>query len=140
MKDFPKTTLIFFGSQENSKYGTLRSIIALILLLGILLIVKLTGSEFSKSLIERPIGIFLAIIVIISAVCVQVPTNRYDALKYGASVGAALSIIAVIAWSKDLNVLSLSFVASSILLTAIISVIVYELSTSLRWYPSQRQI
>ena len=140
MKDFPKTTLIFLGSQENSKYGTLRSIIALILLLGILLIVKLTLSDFSKSLIERPIGIFLAIIVIVSAICVQVPTDRYDALKYGASVGAALSIIAVIAWSKDLNVLSLSFVASSILLTAIISVIVYQLSTSLRWYPSQRQI
>ena len=140
MTDFPKTTLIFFGSQENSKYGTLRSIIALILLLGILLIVKLTLSDFSKSLIERPIGIFLAIIVIVSAICVQVPTDRYDALKYGASVGAALSIIAVIAWSKDLNLLSLSFVASSILLTAIISVIVYQLSTSLRWYPSQRQI
>ena len=140
MKDFPKTTLIFFGSQENSKYGTLRSIIALMLLLGILFILKLTGSEFSKSLIERPIGVLLTIIVIVSAICVQVPTDRYDALKYGASIGAALSIIAVVAWSKDLNVSSISFVALSTLLTAIISVIVYELSTSLRWYPSQPQI
>jgi hypothetical protein len=127
-----KTTLIFFGSKENSKYGTLRSVIALVLLLGILFIMKQTGSQLVN---QRPIGVFLALIVIVSAICVQVPTGRYDALKYGASVGAALSIIAVVAWSKDLNLSSLGFVISSTFLASFISLIVFEISTKLEWYP-----
>jgi uncharacterized membrane protein len=137
MKDDSKTTLIFFGSMENSKYGTLRSVIALALLVGILFVLKQLGTELSKSLTERPIGVLIALVVIVSAICVQVPTDRYDALKYGASVGAALSLIAVVAWSKDLNASSAGFVVSSTLLASVISVIVYELSKKLRWYPTQ---
>jgi uncharacterized membrane protein len=134
MKDDSKTTLIFFGSMENSKYGTLRSIIALALLVGILFVLKQLGTELSKSLTERPIGVLIALVVIVSAICVQVPTDRYDALKYGASVGVALSLIAVVAWSKDLNASSAGFVVSSTLLASVISVIVYELSKKLGWY------
>jgi uncharacterized membrane protein len=137
MKDNSKTTLIFFGSMENSKYGTLRSVIALALLVGILFVLKQLGTELSKSLTERPIGVLIALVVIVSAICVQVPTDRYDALKYGASVGAALSLIAVVAWSKDLNESSAGFVVSSTLLASVISVIVYELSKKLGWYPTQ---
>jgi uncharacterized membrane protein len=137
MKDNSKTTLIFFGSMENSKYGTLRSVIALVLLVGILFVLKQLGTELSKSLTERPIGVLIVLVVIVSAICVQVPIDRYDALKYGASVGAALSLIAVVAWSKDLNASSAGFVVSSTLLASIISLIVYELSKKLDWYPIQ---
>jgi uncharacterized membrane protein len=137
MKDNSKTTLIFFGSMENSKYGTLRSVIALVLLVGILFALKQLGTELSKSLTERPIGVLIVLVVIVSAICVQVPIDRYDALKYGASVGAALSLIAVVAWSKDLNASSAGFVVSSTLLASIISLIVYELSKKLDWYPIQ---
>lgn len=137
MKDNSKTTLIFFGSMENSKYGTLRSVIALVLLVGILFVLKQLGTELSKSLTERPIGVLIVLVVIVSAICVQVPIDRYDALKYGASVGAALSLIAVVAWSKDLNASSAGFVVSSTLVASIISLIVYELSKKLDWYPIQ---
>lgn len=137
MEDVSKTTLIFFGSVENSKYGTLRSVIATALILGILFVITKTDSELSKLLTERPISVLLALIVIVSAICVQVPADRYDALKYGASVGVAFSIIAVVAFSKDINTSSVGFVVSSTLLSSLISLIVYELSKKLGWYPFQ---
>jgi beta-lactamase regulating signal transducer with metallopeptidase domain len=135
MTDIPKTTLIFFGSRENSKYGTLRSMIALTLIILVLFIIKLFHNEFYDSLINRKIGLILAIVVIISAITVQVPTGVYDAMKYGASVGAFLSVISAVALSSDFNTESVLFVITSTFITSIISVIVYKISNNINWYP-----
>jgi hypothetical protein len=130
-----KTTLIFFGNIENSKYGTLRSTIAIVLVIIVLLMLKQFNEVLYESIIERKFGLFLAIVVIVSAICVQVPANRYDAIKYGMSVGIVLSVIAAVAWSPKFNMSNVGFILGSGITTSLISLIVYEMSRNLGWYP-----
>lgn len=135
MKTNEKTNLIYFGDLENSKYGTYRSIIALFLIVLVLLFVQSKSFFFKDIFKERLIGLVLLIIAVVSAICVIVPHNDYDVLKYGASIGAFLAIIAIVSYSKTLNWNSLLFLVSSILVISVISWIVFKLSTVFNWYP-----
>ena len=134
-----KTTLVYFGDSENSKYGTLRSIIALVLCVCLFFSLKLISESVYDKLVINKFGVFLAIVAIVSALCVVVPYSNYDALKYGASVGAFLSIIAIIAWysSKEdkININSLWVLVVSTVVFSIMSFIVYFLSKKWNWYP-----
>ena len=137
-----KTTIVYFGDLENSKYGTLRSIIALVLCLVFLLLIKISNESLFSKLEKNKVLVFVSIVAIVSALCVVVPYSNYDALKYGASVGAVLSIIALTAWyssdkDADENVTldSLLFFIISTVVFSFISFSVYFLSEKLNWYP-----
>jgi len=137
-----RTTLVYFGDLENSKYGTLRSIIALVLCLVFLLLIKISNESLFSKLEKNKVLVFVSIVAIVSALCVVVPYSNYDALKYGASVGAVLSIIALTAWyssdkDADENVTldSLLFFIISTVVFSFISFSVYFLSEKLNWYP-----
>lgn len=135
MKTNEKTNLIYFGDLENSKYGAYRSIIALFLIVLVLLFVQSKSVFFKDIFKERLIGLILVIIAVVSAICVIVPHNDYDVLKYGASIGAFVAIIAIVSYSKTLNLNSLLFLFSSILVISVISWIVFKLSTMFNLYP-----
>lgn len=135
MKENVKTNLIYFGTLENSKYGTLRSLIAITLLFIILSIMYVVSSFYKKIIKERILGIIILCIALVSALCVIVPQDEYDAIKYGGSIGAFFSIIVIVSYSEILDWNSLIFLISSILLGMLISFTVYKISKKLDWYP-----
>ena len=130
-----KTTLIYFGSTENSKYGTLRSCIAFLLYVIVFFSLYVINKDFYNKLMNRKLNVFISIVVIVSAICVVVPTDNYDALKYGASVGACLSLIAISAWSDKFNWNSFAVFIFSTIIFALISLLVYIVSKNMGWYP-----
>ena len=137
-----RTTLVYFGDLENSKYGTLRSIIALVLCLVFLLLIKISNESLFSKLEKNKVLVFVSIVAIVSALCVVVPYSNYDALKYGASIGAVLSIIALTAlYSSDkdadenVTLDSLLFFIISTVVFSFISFSVYFLSEKWNWYP-----
>lgn len=135
MSESKKTTLIYFGSKENSKYGTLRSIITLTLVSVLFLSLKYINSELFEKLMKRKTMLFVSLIAVVSAMTVIVPSDSFDAAKYGASVGAVVSIIFATAWSEEVNIGKIIFIISSIVSGALISTAVYNISTKLDWYP-----
>jgi len=135
MKENVKTNLIYFGTLENSKYGTLRSLIAITLLIIIFSIMYIVSSFYKKIIKERILGIIILCIALVSALCVIVPQDEYDAIKYGGSIGAFFSIIVIVSYSEILDWNSLIFLISSILLGMLISFTVYKISKKLDWYP-----
>lgn len=137
-----KTTLVYFGDLENSKYGTLRSIIALVLCVCLFFSLSISNKTVYDKLMKNKFGVFLSIVAIVSALCVVVPYSNYDALKYGASVGAFLSIIALTAWyssdkdaDENVTLNSLLFFSTSTVVFSFISFSVYFLSEKWNWYP-----
>jgi hypothetical protein len=130
-----QTTLNYFGSIENSKYGLFRSLIAFVLILTGVFLTKLTKPSLYQTMLDRKLGVFLVIVAVVSAISVQVPADPYDALMYGASVGLVLSIVAAAAWSPEFKWGSVGFVALGTVKCAVIAWIVYELSKYLNWYP-----
>ena len=130
-----KTNLIYFGTFENSKYGTLRSLIAITALIIIFSIMYGASSFYKRIIKERILGIVILCIALVSALCVIVPQNDYDAIKYGGSIGAFFSIIVIVSYSEIIDWNSLIFLISSILIGMLISVIVYKISNKLDWYP-----
>ena len=89
---YPKTTLIFFGSSRNSLFGLYRSIVAFVAIVVVVLAAR--RSRIARALVQTPRRLAIALVVavvVVSAIAVQVPTSKYDAVKYSGSVGAALS-------------------------------------------------
>lgn len=135
MSDVKKTTLIYFGSRTNSKFGTLRSTITFMLLCIVFISLKYINNELFNVLMDRKIMLFISSIAITSAMTVVVPTNSFDAVKYGASVAIVLSIIAVTAWSSKIGTNEIAFIVINTILGAMLSIIVYNVSKKLDWYP-----
>jgi len=135
MKENTKTNLIYFGTLENSKYGTLRSLIAFFLIVVILCIMYLVSSFYKRIIKERILGIIILCIAIVSALCVIVPQDDYDAIKYGGSVGAFFSIIVIVSYSEIIDWNSLIFLICSILMGMLVTFSVYKISKKLEWYP-----
>jgi hypothetical protein len=97
-----------------------------------LLVLKCTGLT-GDILQTRKVGLFISIIALISALNVVVPTDNYDAVKYGASVGVFTAIIALSGNLQTTNVFLL--VALIIFVCVWNALAVYNISTSLGWYP-----
>jgi len=75
-----QTQLIFFDSQYNSKLGTKRALIALPIITILFLILNTSYSRsFWKYLVP--------IVLLVSAIAVQLPQNNKQASVYGALVG-----------------------------------------------------
>jgi hypothetical protein len=135
MSDTKKTTLIYFGSPKNSKFGTLRGGLAFVLLCVSFLFLKYINNELFVMLMGRKTMLFVSLIAIVSALTVVVPTDTFDAAKYGASVAIVLSICIATAWSADIKKGGIAFIITSTILGALISTIVYVVSKKLEWYP-----
>ena len=132
-----KTTLIYFGDINNSKYGTIRGFIAFFLLIPVFLLTMKIAPTFYNQMINDRTGLFIGMVVIVSALCVHVPHDIYDALKYGASVGFCLSTIAVIARTEKMNSMkTIVFVLTSTKILSLLSVITYLISKEYNLYPT----
>ena len=75
-----QTQLIFFDSQYNSLQGTKRSLIALPFITALFLILNISNPRSFWQYL-------LPIILLVSAICVQLPQNNTQATVYGALVG-----------------------------------------------------
>lgn len=132
MESSKKTTLIYFGDVNNSKYGTIRSAIALFIILIISGIVSYINNDFYKFIMSRKVGSFLCLVIYISAICVHVPSDSFDIVKYGTSIGLLCSMFSVVGGSTKIkcNVITLGC-----LLSVVVSYLVYELSLYFELYP-----
>jgi hypothetical protein len=140
MTNYPKTTLIFFGSTTNSRYGLYRSLIAFVILAA--LIVSAKDTKLGETLLSHKVTTFLLLVVIVSGLTVQVPTSTYDAVKYGASVSGALSFVAAatlrLAGARATIMQSALGIFLATAIGGAISAVVYMLSKRLKWYPTER--
>lgn len=139
---YPKTTLIFFGSSRNSLFGLYRSIVAFVAIV-VVVGVATKRSRIARALVQTPRRLAIALVVavvVVSALTVQVPTSAYDVVKYGASVGGALSIVAgaaIMLIAKNVSISNVVMhVAIAIVLSATIASFVFVIAKKLRWYPS----
>ena len=115
-----QTQLIFFDSQYNSLQGTKRSLIALPIIIMLFLILNISyPRSFWKYLLPT--------ILLVSAICVQLPENKTQASVYGALVGfvifgtsSSLYADTILNFLKDTS-LGIAFCAFASLLTFIIS-------------------
>jgi hypothetical protein len=135
MSENIKTTLIYFGNLENSKYGTLRSFIAILLVVLSLFGLMNLSDNFKDIVKKRKLGVLIGIIALVSAMCVIVPRDDFDAIKYGLSIGAVISIFIFISYYENLIWKHLLYFSISTLSIGIITYIVYILSKKLDWYP-----
>ncbi|MCH9718015.1 MAG: hypothetical protein K0U52_13180 [Gammaproteobacteria bacterium] len=141
---YPKTTLIFFGSRRNSLFGLYRSIVAFLAIVVVVVVgVATKRSRIARALVQTPRRLAIALVVavvVVSALTVQVPTSTYDVVKYGASVGGALSIVAgaaIMLIAKNVSIANVVMhVAIAIVLSATIASFVFVIAKKLRWYPS----
>jgi len=95
----------------------------------------LVSSFYKRIIKERILGIIILCIAIVSALCVIVPQDDYDAIKYGGSVGAFFSIIVIVSYSEIIDWNSLIFLICSILMGMLVTFSVYKISKKLEWYP-----
>ena len=130
-----KTTLIYFGDLKNSKYGTLRSLIAIALVTLFLFIFATISDEFKDNLKKRKLAVVIGVIALVSAMCVVVPKDDFDAVKYGLSIGAVISIFIIISYHETLHLKQLFEFLISTLSIGLSTYIVYILSKKLDWYP-----
>lgn len=135
MSENIKTTLIYFGSLENSKYGTLRSLIALALVILFLLFFVNISEDFKDIIKKRKIGVIIGIIALVSAMCVIVPRDDFDAIKYGLSIGAVISTFIFISYYETLKLNQIPQFLISTISIGIITYIVYLVSKKFDWYP-----
>jgi hypothetical protein len=138
---YPKTTLIFFGSSRNSLFGLYRSIVAFVAIVVVVLAAR--RSRIARALVQTPRRLAIALVVavvVVSAIAVQVPTSTYDVVKYGASVGGALSIVAgaaIMLTAKNVSMTNVVMhVATAIILSATIASFVFVIAKKRQWYPS----
>ena len=138
---YPKTTLIFFGSSRNSLFGLYRSIVAFVAIVVVVLAAR--RSRIARALVQTPRRLAIALVVavvVVSAIAVQVPTSTYDVVKYGASVGGALSIVAgaaIMLIAKNVSISTVVMhVAIAIVLSATSATFVFVIAKKLRGYPS----
>lgn len=89
-----RTKLVYFSSTEDSKNGTIRGGVAMLLLLVISAIWYSLTSIIKKEkqvdkvpLISKIISIFLVLLLLGSAIAVQLPSSGKEAAFYGALVG-----------------------------------------------------
>lgn len=122
------TSLIYFGDTNNSLYGTLRSTIAITLIM-----IWLIFATYISKLEFDWVRMIMLAVALTSAICVIVPYSNYDAAKYGASIGLLTCLI--ILSVSDLEADKIWFAISAIAACTIVSVIVYQSSTALGWYP-----
>ena len=135
MSENIKTTLIYFGNLENSKYGTFRSFIAIFLLILFLLGFMKLSDDFKEIIKKRKIGIVIGIIALVSAMCVIVPRDDFDAIKYGLSIGAVISTFIFISYYETLKLNQIPQFLISTISIGIITYIVYLVSKKFDWYP-----
>lgn len=144
-----KTELVFFDGLHQSKNGTLRGLIAFILLMAFSSlwffitydwmykssIQKLNSSLFSARTI---ISFILIYLLVCSALAVQIPSSWDNALVYGLLVGlvvfgvANLAFIAII---EDYSILTaIVDTMFAMIMCGIVSVCVYHISKTAGWY------
>lgn len=136
-----QTCLIFFGDLTNSWYGTLRSLVAFVLLATVFGLVVMADDDINPTVDDMVVA-FVALVWFVSALTVQVPRDNMDAVKYGASVGLytiGLIVMAQYVINKDAvtkrprkyALYSLTGVA----VFAAVSLAVYAVASAHDWYP-----
>lgn len=144
-----KTELIFFDSNHQSKNGTLRGLIAFVMLVGITALwffftykplYKKSVQNLNSSFYSARTLISSAIIYILlcSALAVQLPTSWDNAMVYGLLVGLVVFSIANLTFVAVVEQYSiLSAIVDTIfgtVLCGVTSVSVYYISKSSGWY------
>lgn len=144
-----KTELVFFDGLHESKNGTLRGLIAFILLAGFsALWFFITYNWLYKSSIQKInsslystrtiVSFILMYILVCSALAVQLPSSWDNALVYGLLVGLVvfgvgnLISIAIIDNYSILTAIADTVFAS--LMCGVVSVCVYHISNTAGWY------
>ena len=144
-----KTNLVFFDGLHQSKHGTLRGLIAFILLVSLSAlwffitydwvykssIKKLKFSLFSARTIVSFILIYL---LVCSALAVQFPSSWDNALVYGLLVRLVVfgvTNLAFIAIIEDYSILTaIVDTVFAMIMCGTISVCVYHISNTAGWY------
>ena len=129
-----RSEIIFFDTTHNSILGTSRGAISffpLMIIFG-LLVTRIDGIEKWRKILS----VFIASLVLCSAIGVQLPKTYYQAGLYGLLVGAVVGacIIAVDMISPTTLVLIRSIVILPII-TGILSLVTFNLSSRFNLYP-----
>jgi len=135
MNKSAKTTLVFFGDLENSRYGVYRALLATVFLFIFLILLHPIHTVSWAECMKRKWGMLISWFSLVSALCVVVPSGTYDAFKYGACVGFVVMSIAMSVVSGMFDSKSVGFTCLAVVLCGIISTLVYLISHKLNLYP-----
>jgi len=129
----PTTKLGYFRNLEESKYGTLRGLIAFILLfISFSSFYLLNKKRLGWS--NKPwLRVVLVSVVLCSSLAVQLPTTYPETILYGMLVGFAVSVATVSFMNKSL-VFSTGIVAFMTTICGLVSTATFFLSTKLNLY------
>jgi hypothetical protein len=131
-----KSCLIFFGDSNNSKFGTIRSLVAYLMFMMIFLVLYLTNKKV------RDINIFLVALILVffvSILTIQVPYDSSDSIKYGLSLGFytfGLFLITYYILNKKITTEILLYSIGGIISFCLVSLTVYKISSEKNWYPN----
>lgn len=134
-----KSNLVFFGTQQDSRLGTLRGLMSFplfVITIGLLLLLSSKG-EVSKKVLAT----LMIALVMCSAIGVQLPKTCFEAGLYGGLVGLVVGTVVTafsLVYAPDAPIIMRWSILILPLLTIPITLVSYALSKYFNFYPSTK--
>ena len=134
------SNLVFFGTHQDSRLGTLRTLFSFplfVIVVGLLLLLSSKGEGTMKKVVAT----LMIALVMCSAVGVQLPKTCFEAGLYGGLVGLVVGTVVSafsLVYAPDAPIIMRWSILILPLLTIPITLVSYALSKHFNFYPSPK--